>query len=163
MECSEIEIAWMAGLFEGEAYFGVDRRSKTRYKVSTSPASPFLKLAMVDEDVVNRVATIVGKSSYIPSRKTVKNKSVYVVHIGDRATLAYLYPRLLPYMGKRRQEAIQNGIDLLNEWQMWYDEGGRNKMAKEGYKVMREKLMISKSTDMISPDVEKQIRETDEQ
>ena len=41
LSLTEIEIAWLAGLIEGEGNFGLDARSATRCKVSTAPASPY--------------------------------------------------------------------------------------------------------------------------
>ena len=90
---SEIDIAWLAGLLEGEGSFKVDARSATRYKVSSSPPSPFIKIQMVDEDVIKKVATMVNKKMFSPKRKTVKNKQTYQVHIGDRPTLRILPPK----------------------------------------------------------------------
>ena len=34
---TEIEIAWFAGIIEGEGSFGLDKRSAGKYKVSTAP------------------------------------------------------------------------------------------------------------------------------
>lgn len=175
MECTQLEIAWMAGLFEGEAYFGIEARAKTRYKVSTAPAAPFIKISMVDEDIISKVAKLLNKSYFSPSRKTITKKTVYTLHVGDRATLSYLYPRLFPYLGARRQKSVQKGIDLLNSWELWYKKGGRSEMAKQGalakkvifmkdsdISLSQEKSMISKSKDMISPDVVKEIRKTNQ-
>jgi hypothetical protein len=40
---SEVDIACMAGLLEGEGSFGLDNRSKKRYKNSTSPPGVYIK------------------------------------------------------------------------------------------------------------------------
>ena len=93
---SEIEIAWLAGLLEGEGNFGLDARSAKRYKVSTAPPSPFLRISMTDQDIIERVSKLVNKSCFSPTRLTAKGKRVYICHIGDRATLAMLLPRLFP-------------------------------------------------------------------
>ncbi len=124
LNLNEVEIAWLAGLFEGEANFGLDSRSKKRYKVSTSPAIPFIKIAMVDQDVIAKVAKLVKKSYFSPSRKTSSGKVVYILHIGDRITLLYLLPRLLPFLGERRQKKVRECIDALTAWQLWYSRGG---------------------------------------
>lgn len=155
---TEIEIAWIAGLFEGEATFGLDSRSKKRYKVSTAPASPFIKISMVDQDVIKKVATLVNKSYFKVSRKTSTGKTVYVVHIGDRATLLYLLPVLLPHLGERRQKRVQECLDALTAWQLWYSTGKRKEMAKQGaFTKKKKKLVASKSNDMMSPDISQDI------
>lgn len=132
LNLTETEIAWLSGLFEGEASFGIDSRSQTKYKVSSSPPSPFIKISMVDEDVIKKVADLLNRTYFSPSRKTSKGKAVYTLHIGDRDTLIYLLPRLFPYLGKRRQESVQKCIDVLTAWQIWYTAGGRSEMAKQG-------------------------------
>ena len=129
---TEIEIAWIAGLFEGEANFGLDSRSKTRYKISTAPASPFIKISMVDKDGIQKVAKLMNKSYFSASRKTSTGKTVYSVHIGDRATLSYLLPVLLPHLGEHRQKSVQECLDALTAWKLWYSTGGRKEMAKQG-------------------------------
>ncbi len=100
---------------------------------------------MVDEDVIKKVADLLNKMYFSPSRKTSKGKTVYTLHIGDRDTLIYLLPRLLPYLGKRRQENVQKCIDVLTAWQTWYAAGGRSEMAKQG--ALAKKLVTSKSND----------------
>ena len=145
---SEIEIAWLAGLLEGEGSFGLDARSAKRYNVSTAPPSPFLRISMTDQDIIERVSKLVNKKYFSPKRLTTTGKRVYIVHVGDRATLGTLLPRLFPYFGKRRQETVQKCLD---EWEMWYTAGNRREMAKRG--PLSKKPMASKSFDMMSPDV----------
>jgi len=119
LDLSEIEIAWLAGLFEGEGSFGIDARSAKRYKKSFAPAAPFMRISMTDEDVIAKVAKLFLKKYFSPTRKTVSNKTVFICHVGDRATLLYVLPRMLPYMGKRRKEQINACISLLNQWLTW--------------------------------------------
>ena len=126
LNLSEVDIAWLAGLFEGEAYFSLDKRPSKRYKNSTAPPAPFIKISMVDEDVIARVADLLNKNYFSPSRLTVKNKKVYVCHIGDRQTLVYLFPKILPYMGKRRKEIIKTCIKELENWKKWKIENSKN-------------------------------------
>lgn len=61
---SETDIAWLAGLFEGEASFGLEGRSSSRYKVSTAPAFPYIKIAMTDEDAIAKVSKLVNKTYF---------------------------------------------------------------------------------------------------
>lgn len=122
LHLSKLEIAWLAGLFEGEAYFGLDKRSAKRYKNSTSPPAPFIKIAMVDIDVIERVAFLLNKKVFSPKRLTTTNKKVYICHIGDRETLIYLLPRILPFMGRRRQKTIRICIEHLDSWKEWKND-----------------------------------------
>jgi hypothetical protein len=119
LSLTRIQIAWLAGLFEGEAYFGIDKRSKTRFIHSTVPFSPFIKISMVDKDIIDRVSFLLNKKTFSPKRLTVTNKTVYTCHIGDRETLFYLLPKLKPYMGERRQKTIETQMIEIKKWQLW--------------------------------------------
>lgn len=116
---SEIQIAWLAGLFEAEASFGLDKRSKQPYKNSTAPAMPFIKIAMTDQHIIARVAALVNQLYFSPSGLTITNKKVLICHIGDRKTVAYLLARLFPYMGKRRQDIIEQCLIELSHYDVW--------------------------------------------
>jgi hypothetical protein len=72
---SEIEIAWIAGLVEGEGNFGLDNRSAKRYIHSTTPPFPYLRISMVDEDVIARLSKLLDKSYFSPNRRTSKKKN----------------------------------------------------------------------------------------
>nr|YP_010732032.1 putative site-specific DNA endonuclease [Massjukichlorella minus]WDY12946.1 putative site-specific DNA endonuclease [Massjukichlorella minus] len=116
LDLTDIEIAWMAGLLEGEGYFYIDRRNKARYKKSTSPPAPAITLSMTDKDVIEKFARLVKKKPWISNRKTVKNKTVYTVYVGDRETLIFLLPRLLPHFGERRSKIVTECIHQLTLW-----------------------------------------------
>lgn len=149
---SEVDIAWMAGLLEGEGSFGLDNRSQKRYKNFTSPPGVYIKISMIDEDVIEKMAKLVNKNYFSPTRVTAKNKNVYTLHIGDRATLLVLLPRLFPYFGKCRQVQVKFCIDALENWKKWLSEGGRSKMAKLGGEARNKKLVVPKSADdKVSP------------
>lgn len=104
------------------------------------------------EDVIEKMAKLVNKNYFSPTRVTAKNKKVYTLHIGDRETLLVLLARLFPYFGKRRQVQVQVCIDALEDWKKWLSEGGRSKMAKLGAKARNQKLVIPKLADnTVSP------------
>ena len=62
---------------------------------------------MVDEDIIQRLAEYLNKNYFTLTRKTIKEKTVYKLNVGDRATLTYLYPRIFPFLGKRRRIEVQ--------------------------------------------------------
>jgi hypothetical protein len=84
---------------------------------------------MTDQDIIERVSKLLDKNYFSPKRLTATGKQVYIVHVGDRATLDMLLPRLFPYFGKRRQESIQKCLDALADWKIWYSSGKRQEMA----------------------------------
>ena len=132
LNLNEIQIAWMAGILEGEGSFDIDNRSKVRYKESTAPPVGYLKVSMTDEDVIKKFANNAKKTYFSASKKTKGGKTEYICNIGDRKTLMYLLPRLQVHLGKRRKEQNQLCIDALNEWKVWYESGGRTKAASKG-------------------------------
>lgn len=94
---TEIELAWLAGLLEGEGWFGIDRTGKGR---------PAIKVNMTDQDVIERVADLLGgiKVGIQPAQGNWKTQ--YVVRLkGERA--ASLMRTLQPLMGARRAERIR--------------------------------------------------------
>nr|YP_009367806.1 putative LAGLIDADG homing endonuclease [Neodangemannia microcystis]ARK14811.1 putative LAGLIDADG homing endonuclease [Neodangemannia microcystis] len=131
LNLTKIQIAWLAGLFEGEASFTLDKRAKKRYAVSTAPPNVSVKIVLNDEDVIQTVANLLDKNVYLPKRLTIKNNQTYGCSIGDRNTLLYLLPRIYPYMGKRRKAQLDPCLKALNNWVIWFNSGGRSKMAKK--------------------------------
>lgn len=137
-DISEIDIAWLAGLWEGEGSFSVRLRQK-KYKVSTTPGSIEMKIAMTDEDVIAKVSKLVDKSYFIPNRKTVTGKIVYQLSIGKRETVIQLVKRIIPYLGKRRKEQAEKLLENHFLWEEWYKNGGKSEMAKVAYNTRLEK------------------------
>lgn len=106
------EIAWAAGIYEGEGTCYMQRRAKgTRSDIAT------LKVVMTDEDIVRRFGAVVGvgsisgphadkrKASYKPTWR-------YIVH-GTRARA--VLEMFFPWLGERRKaQAIQVFPDLAS-------------------------------------------------
>jgi hypothetical protein len=147
LNLTETDIAWIAGLLEGEAYFGIDNRSKDRYEISKTPPAPFIKISMVDEDIIQRLSKLLDKSYFSPSRKTVKDKQVYTLHIGEKEKVLFILQKILPYMGVRRGERITECISHLQTWKEWVENGGRVENAKRANQIRQQKQ--SKSNDMV--------------
>jgi hypothetical protein len=146
LNLTETEVAWIAGILEGEGYFGMDNRSKYRYEVSKIPPAPFIKVSMVDEDIIQRLSKLLDKSYFSPSRKTVKGKQVYTLHIGEKEKVLFILQKILPYMGVRRGERITECISHLQTWKEWVENGGRVENAKRANQIGQ--LKRSKSQDM---------------
>jgi hypothetical protein len=146
LNLKETDIAWIAGLLEGEGYFGIDNRSKDRYEVSNTPPAPFIKISMVDEDIIERLSQLLDKSYFSPTRKTVTGKQVYTLHLGEKEKVLFVLQKILPYMGVRRGERITECISHLQTWKEWVENGGRVENAKRANQIGQ--LKRSKSQDM---------------
>lgn len=103
---TKIELAWLAGILEGEGSF-----------LMGSPSGPYrikISLQMTDEDIILRAAKLMGVSSihhYVRSNK--KTHKVYkpiwgITLGGSKAVL--LMNKLYPIMGYRRQQQILRTI-----------------------------------------------------
>lgn len=96
---------WLAGLLEGEGWFGMHGKSRTK-KV------PCIELQMTDEDVVAAAAKIMG-GTY---RKVVRaDRPEHMVSYRCRVTggrAVSVMRNVLPLMGARRAATISNLITL---------------------------------------------------
>jgi hypothetical protein len=102
---SSHDLAWAAGLFEGEGY--VEHRPNGCGRTTRG-----LGLAMTDLDVVERFQKVVGVGAVRGPYTNRRNKPLYVWKVGRWGDVEPLARQLLPLMGARRREAI---LALLND------------------------------------------------
>lgn len=101
------DIAWLAGLMEGDGCF------------TTNGQIPVISVAMLDKDVIERVAKIF--QAKIDSYKTPKgDKICYRAKTARRAIIEPILLAVYPYMGQRRKERI---MKLLNMYYTSPKEG----------------------------------------
>jgi hypothetical protein len=91
------QVAWLAGLLEGEGSF-VLRRNGTSLSI---------QLGMVDRDVVYRAREVMGSGS-INERILPSGKICYNLKVNHQDVAREWMVRLLPYMGERRAERIRS-------------------------------------------------------
>jgi hypothetical protein len=97
------DLFWLAGLLEGEGWFG-----------TTHGKYPAIQVSMTDLDVVERAARLLEtKVSVQPTRPNTKQAWTARIY-GHRA--AEWMRRLLPHMGERRGVRIR---ELLTQWDSW--------------------------------------------
>lgn len=94
------DLHWLAGLLEGEAWFGV-AKTRARNKVYLHPR---IDLATTDEDIVRRAAKILGTHCRSRARKG-NYKQVYQTIVYSTRALTWM-KRLFPLLGKRRRAQI---------------------------------------------------------
>jgi len=105
-QIDRLDMAWLAGLLEGEGSFVLNRRSNGKCDVR-------IQIAMSDEDVISRVALLLTKGKYrIWDRKGYKMQFLLRV-TGTRA--AGWMMTLYGLMGLRRRERIR---ELLAYWKV---------------------------------------------
>jgi hypothetical protein len=102
----DIDIAWLAGLYEGEGTCGVFGKNKSVQAV----------IQMRDEDVIRRVndlfpATRIG----FHEDKRPNHSAMYLWRIQDRHRVKRFLELIMPYMGRRRAEQAQDVLDFIAE------------------------------------------------
>jgi len=96
---TELELAWLAGLLEGEGCFS-----------HKSSNAMYINCSMTDEDIIRKIESIIGEGSVTTYQKP-DRKRVWTWRTGNRRTVIDLCKLLLPYMGERRSAKIQEMID----------------------------------------------------
>lgn len=95
------DLAWFAGIMEGEGYFGVRKHSGLT-----------LEVTMTDKDVIDRVASLFPFGTR-NERTLPSGKIAYWWGVTKQSAVAGLMMTLLPLMGNRRRQKI---IDCLQHW-----------------------------------------------
>lgn len=97
---TEIELAWLAGLLEGEGCFS--------YRADRD--CPVVEVKMVDLDVINRVGELFGRTVWMVPAQGENRQDQWRTKIqGEPAR--ELMRRLLPLMGERRSARIRALLD----------------------------------------------------
>lgn len=106
---TEIELAWLAGILEGEGSFMMSRNHVSG-KIYLYPK---ITVCMTDRDIIQRVADLFEVGVYqVPTSET--KKQAYRANIsGTRA--AYLMAQLQPIMGIRRAAKIEEILTAYGE------------------------------------------------
>ena len=98
IEPTESDVAWAAGLFEGEGCFNAYRR-QSKWGVQ-------VRLAMADRDVVERFAQIVGVGGVHPVSRAKQEhwKPLFEWYIQSGPGVIRVIDMLSPWFGTRRSE-----------------------------------------------------------
>jgi hypothetical protein len=102
------EIAWAAGLFEGEGNVGL------RYHAAGHVYGAALRLEMTDRDVLDRFAGIIpGGKVYGPYRRGARRKPMFSFQLGAREPFVAACRVLLPWLGHRRRGQVETVLAQL--------------------------------------------------
>jgi hypothetical protein len=110
MNLSQIEVGWLAGLFEGEGTFFMSRNIVNK-KVYPSPR---VVISMTDRDVIEKVSQLVGTKVCSAKPYGVSKKYTYKVHLVGKKAITFM-EAILPLMGKRRSEKI---LSIISQCQV---------------------------------------------
>jgi hypothetical protein len=107
----ELDIAWAAGVFEGEGCISTASRQLVRGKTRSYPR---ITVAMTDRDVVERVQKILDVGS-IHSSPRGKNKTMWYLNISNAGDVTYVLRLFFPYLGDRRREKALWALRVCKE------------------------------------------------
>ncbi len=120
-EPTETELAWITGIWEGEGSWSYKKgRTRTFSNGKTYTEKDFLimKMSMTDQDVMERVATIMDGRKITwsdggPVHKAAGQKPCY--HISLQGEAAIRWTELMKsYLGNRRREKYEMIMEKLN-------------------------------------------------
>ena len=99
------DIAWLAGLLEGEGNFISDPKGSLAR----------IKLEMKDRDIVDRAAGLLGAKSVNSSKKkNPRHNTTYVCYVCGKQAAGWMLT-LYSFLGKRRRRQVKRVIlDWLN-------------------------------------------------
>lgn len=95
----EAESSWLAGLLEGEGYFGRNGNC------------PNVALRMTDKDVVDTAATIMRGNVYSAPGRNDRCKTSYRVAVFSDTAIEVMN-RILPHMHSRRRERVRELLEI---------------------------------------------------
>lgn len=133
------DIAWLAGLLEGEGYFGGGRPIANKTK-KRGGGSFVIALNMTDEDVVARAASLM-KGTYFKRRLQPRCKQAYMIQIGGSRAAEWMMT-IYPLMGERRKTRIR---EALSYWRRaYFQTGPRVTHCKQGHEYTPENTYLCK-------------------
>lgn len=105
---TECELAWVAGLLEGEGCFRLHRDNQRWGSRRYTYLRPRVICAMTDRDVIDRLQAVTGMGRIGLGRKTAPGHKTYWQWTVSRDNDAIeLMRTLYPHMGERRRNKIE--------------------------------------------------------
>lgn len=122
---TELELAWISGIWEGEGCWGYKKprvRNYSNGKTYTQNPELRMSIQMTDEDIVDRVAKIMDNRgvtyTHVPIKKEKGWKPLYTFSITGKS--AVLWTNLMiSYLGKRRLEKIEMIYENIDTKLIW--------------------------------------------
>ena len=109
MELNNVELAWAAGLFEGEGCFSMSSRGLGNAK------RPSVYIGSTDKDVIDRFHAIVGrgKRSFEFRKGQGSKKSFYIWRSGAFETFQFIICLFWNWLGIRRRNRAKEILSLV--------------------------------------------------
>src|SRR5438309_46060 len=108
-----LELAWAAGLFEGEGSIHCKPQGKRG-------SGAQLRLGMNDKDVVERFRAIMGCGGLYPHRPgTGSTKPNWTWYVYSAEKVSAILNALLPYLGQRRSAKAREALEVTANIRAW--------------------------------------------
>jgi hypothetical protein len=130
---TDIDASWLAGLLEGEGYFQI---TKPRHH---HPTQVVIRLSMTDKDVVERAAKLLNNVPINEKAKTTERKTIYAISLSKRDEVEKVLLQILPHMGNRRTQRINECLDVIQERRLVLSETRKEQQSKAA-KIRWEKI-----------------------
>jgi len=130
---TDIDAAWLAGLLEGEGYFQI---TKPRHH---HPTQVVIRLSMTDKDVVEKAAKLLNNVPINEKAKTTERKTIYAISLTKRDEVEKVLLQILPYMGSRRTQRINECLEVIEERRLVLSETRKEQQSKAA-KIRWEKV-----------------------
>ena len=101
-----IDVAWLAGILEGEACFDWNNTSKGKLY-------PRIRIEMKDRDVIYRIQSLAGGNIHLPAPFKSHHSKTWMLQICKRTEVLPILKSILPHMGRRRSKIIKEQIHAL--------------------------------------------------
>jgi hypothetical protein len=121
---TDIDAAWLAGLLEGEGYFQI---TKPRHH---HPTQIVIRLSMTDKDVVEKAAKLLNNVPINEKAKTTERKTIYAISLTKRDEVEKVLLQILPYMGSRRTQRINECLKVIQERRLVLSETRKEQQVK---------------------------------
>lgn len=132
---NRVELAWLAGLLEGEgAFMVIPKRYQGRGIRSRGSYPSFrVSLNMTDGDVVYHAASVAGMGNVIGPfmRGNPKHSPMFRWNVNKRRHIYALLVAIYPYMGQRRGAKIMDILRTFNS----SGRAGWSHGTRQGYEV----------------------------
>nr|BDD47446.1 hypothetical protein 22 [Pelagibacteraceae bacterium] len=99
------EIAWAAGVFEGEG---------TIYILKCRPSCANLQISMCDLDILERIQNLFGGNIYQKKKQKPHHKPIWTWQLSKSKDIVNTLTKLIPWFGHRRAYKALNTLDHLD-------------------------------------------------
>ena len=137
------KLAWLAGIFQAEAYFYLDERVRS---VSNDPnytppsPVPSIRLEMIEKDLMEHVGDCLDQSVKKQVRQTSAGNHVYRISLASRPKVKAFLTEISPFVvGHLKRSKIQELLYVCEQYDQWVELGGRSKAASLSARMKAQK------------------------